>query len=201
MNKKVILIVLCVVFVVLLCGSAVLYERLAGDYNNSGEMNTVDNDTVVSEQNESPEKSEEQHEDNINIAPDVEVYDKDGNSIMLSSFYNKPVVLNFWATWCGPCKSEMPGFNRLYEKYKDKVNFVMLNVSDDEKTVSDFLSENGYDFPVYFDKTQIASYTYGASSIPLTFALYQGGKVYGYQIGVLSEEALEGAIKTLLGEE
>lgn len=175
-------------------------EQLPEDnrVNISAPSGEEDNKT---EKDKNTEQNSDEPEISANAAPDVEFYNSNGNSVMLSSFYNKPVVLNFWATWCGPCKSEMPGFNRLYEKYKDKVNFVMLNVSDSEKTVADFLDENGYNFPVYFDKTQIASYTYGASSIPLTFVLHKGGEVYGYQIGVLREEALEGVIKTVLGEE
>ena len=166
MNKKVILIVLCVVFVVLLCGSAVLYERLANDYNNSGEMNTVDNDTVVSEQNESPEKNEEQHEDNINVAPDVEVYDKDGNSIMLSSFYNKPVVLNFWATWCGPCQMIAPTIHEISEERED---IVVGKVNVDEEM-------------------QLAM-QFGISSIP-TLLLFKDGKLVNQAVGLLPKASV-----------
>ena len=144
---------------------------------------------------------EQPKEENQNIVPDVEIFDADEKPVMLSSFFDKPLVLNFWATWCGPCKSEMPGFNRLYDKYNDKVNFVMLNVSDDRKTVKEFIEKNSYSFPVYYDDTQIAAYTYGASSIPLTLVIHEGGEVYGYQIGVLPEDALEGAIKAVLKEE
>lgn len=197
MNKKVLFTVLCIVFVFFLVGAVFIYNELYEDYTDSNfEMQTVEKDN-----NNDDESKNEEPEQNDESVPDVEFFDADGNSLMLSDFFDKPLVLNFWATWCGPCKSEMTGFNRLYDKYKDKVNFVMLNMSDSEETAADFLEENGYRFPVYFDKTQIASYTYGASSIPLTFVMYKGGEIYGYQMGVLPEEALEEAIKTVLAEE
>lgn len=204
MNKKVLFVVLCIVLVFLLVGAVFIYNELYEDYTDSNfEIQTVEKDNNVNENKngESENNKEQNTQQNDNSAPDVEFFDADGNSYMLSHFFDKPLVLNFWATWCGPCKSEMPGFDKLYKKYGDRVNFIMLNVSDDNKTVSDFIDENGYSFPIYFDKTQIASYTYGASSIPLTFVIYPGGEVYGYQIGVLPEEALEKAIKTVLWEE
>ncbi len=215
MNKKIKFIILCLVFALLLIGAYVFYNKFSDEFSNGTEMQIVDDgktddiEQLTKEENDGEdayeqESGEEKSEDETtgeNLAPDVGFFDGDGNSVMLSEFFDKPTVLNFWATWCGPCKSEMPGFENLYNKYSDRVNFVMLNVSDTKETVADFLKENGYSFPIYFDQTQIASYTYGASSIPLTFVINKGGEVYGYQIGVLPEEALEGAIKTVLGEE
>ncbi len=204
MNKKVLFVVLCATLLFLLVGAVFIYNELYEDYTDSNfEMQTVEKDKndEVNKSEETEQNAEQDTEQYENSVPDVEFFDAAGNSMMLSDFFDKPLVLNFWATWCGPCKSEMPGFNRLYDKYKDKVNFVMLNVSDSEQTVSDFLDENSFGFPVYFDKTQIASYTYGASSIPLTFVMYKGGVIYGYQSGVLPEQALEEALKTVLEEE
>lgn len=210
MNKKVLFVVLSAVLIALLVGAVFIYDELYEDYSDrNSQMQTVDKDKVVNESTVSAHEQEPNQESNReqnqeqtdNKVPDVEFYDADGNSVMLSSFFDKPIVLNFWATWCGPCKSEMPGFNSLYEEYKDRVNFVFLNVSDDENSVAEFLDENGYSFPPYFDKTQVASYTYGASSIPLTFVMHKGGEMYGYQMGALSKEALEEALKNVLEEE
>lgn len=139
--------------------------------------------------------------ENIDYAPDFTVYDYDGNAVKLSDSYGKPIVFNFWATWCGPCKSEMPGFEKMYKKYKDKVVFMMINSSDSREDVLKFMDENGYTFPIYYDDTQIAAYTYGVSAIPATYVTDKYGQIYGYQIGVLPEETLEKAIKTVLGEE
>ncbi len=213
MNKKVIFVVLAVFLVVLIGGAVLVYDELYEDYTDSnGKIKIVDavENSVTEKDNTKADTAEVQSsgdgkepEENKseNAAPDVEFFDYDGNSVNLSDFFDKPVVLNFWASWCGPCKSEMPGFDRLYNEYKDRVHFIMLNVSDDRKTVSEFLDENGYGFPVYYDDTQVCSYVYGASSIPLTFVICAGGDVYGYQRGILPEEALGNAIKTVLGEE
>ena len=203
MIKKVLFVILCIVLIGIIVGAAVVYDKLYDDYTGKqSEIQTVDNDDsdkVIDNASEKTEQDEGGEKDNI--VPDVEIFHENGSRVMLSEFFEKPVVLNFWATWCGPCKSEMPGFDNLYRKYGDRVNFVMLNVSDTREQVSEFLSENGYSFPVYYDESQAATYTYGASSIPLTFVIDRGGELYGYQIGVLPEDALESAIKTVLGEE
>ena len=210
MNKRIVFVLLSILLVILLVGGVFLYNELYEDYTDSNGIYVVEDDKESKKENTFPDDEESQNvknndeqteDDDENAAPDVEIFDADGKPVMLSSFFDKPVVLNFWATWCGPCKSEMPGFDRLYGEYKDKVNFVMLNVSDDRKTVQEFLKENNYSFPIYYDDTQIAAYTYGASSIPLTFVIHEGGKVYGYQIGVLPEDALEKAIKAVLKED
>lgn len=211
MNKKIIVVLLAVFLVAVIVGAVLIYDELYEDYTDSnGGIKLVENEKDdVAERDSQADKASEQGEDgdesseadNENLAPDVEFSDYAGNSVKLSDFFDKPVVLNFWASWCGPCKSEMPGFDRLYSEYKDKVHFIMLNVSDDRETVSDFLDENGYGFPIYFDDTQMCSYVYGASSIPLTFVISPGGHIYGYQIGVLPEEALRQAIMTVLEEE
>ena len=62
--------------------------------------------------------------------PDFTVYDLEGNAISLYDCLGKPIVLNFWATWCGPCQSEMPAFNQMYEKYGNQITFLMVNVTD-----------------------------------------------------------------------
>lgn len=159
-------------------------------------------ETVESAEHDEPENTTQSTPpENIDYAPDFTVYDYDGNAVKLSDSYGKPIVFNFWATWCGPCKSEMPGFEKMYKKYKDKVVFMMINSSDSRKDVLKFMDENGYTFPIYYDDTQIAAYTYGVSAIPATYVTDKHGQIYGYQIGVLPEETLEKAIKTVLGEE
>ena len=199
MRKKISFIILCAVLVLVIAAAGIFYSKYSDVYVDKTDLNTQADDIKNTET--SQEKDETPEDVSENIVPDVEFFDEDGNPLKLSNFFDKPVVFNFWATWCGPCKSEMPGFDNIYKKYKDKVNFIMLNVSDNRKTVEKFMAENGYSFPIYYDDTQICSYTYGASSIPMTFVLKEGGEIFGYQIGVLPEEVLETALKTILGEE
>lgn len=103
-----------------------------------------------------PETAPPETEDpNKNTAPDFPVLDADGNTVRLSDMFGKPVVINFWATWCPPCKRELPDFDRLCREYGDRVVFMMVNLTDGRRDTVDgtkkFVSEKGYTFPVYFE--------------------------------------------------
>ena len=136
-------------------------------------------------------------------APDFTVYTFDGDAVKLSDFSGKPIVINFWASWCGPCKSEMPDFQKVYEAYGDQVDFLMVNMTYGDETsavAKAFVDEHGYTFPVYCDTTLEAASLYGANSIPTTFILDKEGRVYGYAKSVLNEETLVNVLEMLLNE-
>ena len=134
-------------------------------------------------------------------APDFTVYTADGAAVKLSDFRGKPVVINFWATWCGPCKSELPAFDRAYAAYGEDVAFMMVNLTDGQREtvegVGAFLKDGGYAFPVYYDTAYSAANTYGVYSIPMTFLIDKEGNVVGGQVGVVSEAALLSALEML----
>jgi len=125
---------------------------------------------------------------------DFTVYDADGNKVSLSDFYGKPILVNFWATWCPPCKAELPDFDRVYADYGEDVVFMMVNMTDGSRDTVEsaqaFVSDNGYSFPVYFDRDLDAAYTYGASSIPMTVLIDADANIVGAQIGILTEDQL-----------
>lgn len=135
--------------------------------------------------------------DNIAIeqAPDFTVTDMDGNKVKLSDYFGKPIVINFWATWCGPCKSELPAFNKLYGENKNDVVFLMVNLTDGYrdtvKSVNKFVADNNYSFPVYFDTEYSASDAFGVSGIPMTVFIDKSGALYDSHVGMISESALE----------
>ncbi len=135
-------------------------------------------------------------------APDFTVQDLNGNSYKFSDFAGKPVVLNFWATWCGPCKSEMPHFEEAYKKYGNKINFLMVNLTDGNmdtpEKVRQFIAESGYSFPVYLDTEYEGAYSYGVSSVPLTVFVYSNGIIHDGYIGAMSKDTLYGYINELL---
>lgn len=133
---------------------------------------------------------------------DFTVYTENGEKVSLYKKLGKPVIINFWATWCPPCKAEMPAFEELYSEYGDEVEFMMINVTDGKRdtpsAVKAFISRNGYTFPVYCDNDMSASTVYGVQSIPMTVFVYPDGTLSDYHIGAISEDALRAAIEKML---
>ncbi len=137
-----------------------------------------------------------------NAAPDFTAYDLDGNAVKLSDFRGKPVILNFWASWCAPCKSEMPAFEEAYREYGDQIHFMMVNLTDGGRETVDtalgYIREQGYTFPVYCDTTLEAGIAYGASAIPITFFIDKDGYGVAYAQAALSRQTLQTGIDMLL---
>ena len=137
-------------------------------------------------------------------APDFTVLDREGNSVRLSDHFGqgKPIIINFWASWCGPCQSEMPEFEDAYLKYADDITFLLINVTDGSRetvdTARSFIDGKGYTFPIYFDTTLEASMMYGASSIPLTYFLDEHGTLIARGAGALDAETLQRGIDMVL---
>ena len=117
--------------------------------------------------------------------------DMEGGEVKLSDFVGKPIILNFWASWCGPCKMEMPEIQKFYEEYGEEIHFLLVSVDESLDTAKAFIAENGYTFPVYFDASSLGAYTYGASSIPLTFFIDAEGNLTAYYMGAMTESILQ----------
>jgi thiol-disulfide isomerase/thioredoxin len=135
-------------------------------------------------------------------APDFTVLDALGNEVSLSSLKGKPVVLNFWATWCGYCVDEMPEFESAFREYGNEAAFMMVNLTEGSRetleSASGYISANGYTFPVYYDTKGSAAYAYGIRSIPLTYFIDSEGTIVSGGPGAISEKALREGIASLL---
>ncbi len=129
---------------------------------------------------------------------DFTVYDRNGNAVRLSDFVGKPVVLNFWASWCGPCQAEMPEFEKVYQELGNEVHFLMVNltdgVSETVATASSFIDKNGYSFPVFYDKDSMAATVYDVYSIPTTYFIDAEGNPIAYASGAIGEEIIRTGI-------
>ena len=137
-----------------------------------------------------------------NIAPDFSMFDIDGNEIKLSDFRGKPVILNFWASWCGPCKMEMPDLEKAYQEYGDRIQFMLVDLTDgSQETVekaSAFIKEQGYTFPVFYDTAMEGAYTYGVSGIPVTYFINAEGVFVAYYQGAMTADILQQGMDMLL---
>ncbi len=174
-----------VVAIVVFTGAYMLYNSLSENYTPENMMETHSN-----EHNHNDENSASNY-----AAPNFTVEDKDGNEVTLDSFFGKPIVLNMWASWCPPCKAEMPHFQEAYKENSDIV-FMMVNMtSGDNKSDADkFIEDEGYTFPVYYDTKGIAASVYGASSLPMTIFIDENGGLVTYANGSLSKEQLQQGI-------
>ena len=135
-------------------------------------------------------------------APDFTVYDRDGNPVKLSAFFGKPIVLNFWASWCGPCKSEMPDFQKKFEELGEDVQFLMINLTTDRETLATataFLDSAGYTFPVLFDTSGQAAYLYDVYYIPTTYFIDAQGNAVAMATSALTAGMLQQGIDMIIG--
>lgn len=183
MQKKKLLIG-CIVLVLVLVVAGVLYRNLSGSIGS-------DNLGSQTPQNENQQQN---GENAPSLAPDFTVLDANGKEVKLSDFRGKPVVVNFWATWCGYCVKEMPAFEEVYQQMGSDIHFLMINVTDGvQETVdkaSAFIADSGYTFPVYYDTQYSATLTYGAYSLPMTFFFDAEGYAIAQATGAIDKDTL-----------
>jgi len=186
MKKNILWILGTILAVTAFIGIYFLYNNLKDDY---APEQMVSVNTTQAEA-ESPEP--------IQTTADFTVFDRSGNAVRLSDYFGKPIVLNFWASWCPPCKAEMPHFEAAYLANPD-VQFLMVNMTsgDNMDNAKSFLAESGYTFPVLFDTTGEAGYVYQASSLPMTMFIDERGVLVTYAVGALDAETLARGIEMI----
>ena len=190
MNSKIKLIIGILVFAVIIGGAYFAYDKLSGEYDN----NMLATNAPAITNPFAPQTEQSTEETELYKAPDFTVYDSNGNAVKLSDYFGKPIVLNFWASWCPPCKMEMPDFNEMYKEKGTEYQFLMVNLTDNSRetveTAKSFIDSTGYEFPVFFDKDIDAAYKYNTYSIPVTYFITKDGYMAAYAQGAIDKETL-----------
>lgn len=136
------------------------------------------------------------------MAPNFTLVDKDGNEVTLEQYRGKAVFVNFWASWCPPCKEEMPYIQEAYNEYGDEIVFLLVNVTpgDSKEAALNFMDLNNYDMPVLFDLDGSVSDLYRASSIPTSFFIDKDGIIKARHAGSMNYNQIETYINKALEE-
>lgn len=188
MKQKKTVLVLLLAFVLLLGGAYLLYTRLEGSVNTY---------QLSAQETRAPDGTAASETPGPVPAPDFTVYDEAGNEVRLSDYLGKPVVVNFWASWCGPCRMEMPEFQEKHLELDGEVQFLMINMTGGSETVEtarDFIAGQGYTFPVLYDTEGDAAVTYGAYALPTTYFIDAEGYAIAQARGAINSETLQAGI-------
>ncbi len=205
MKRNLTLILGAVALIALIGGSYILYNKLSKEYNNGSAF--ITNSTPPKETDHAP-STDDSNAPNTSAPTDTyndyynfTVTDWEGNEVQLSDMKGKSVILNFWASWCPPCKAEMPDFEEAYKEHGEDIVFMMINLTDGyRETVEkakNHIKKEGYTFPVYFDTKSDVAYSFNVSSIPATYLIDKNGNVVGSAAGMINKEALAEAVEIL----
>lgn len=180
-------------------------SRISTPTETEGEDNknsTKEETEVEDKKNSTKEETEEGQK--LLPAVDFTLIDQFGETHTLSDYKGKTVFLNFWATWCPPCRAEMPDIQKLYEEYQEAGDdsVVILGIAapdygreDSAEEIAAFLEENGYTYPVVMDEGGELFMQYGVFSYPTTYMIDKDGNVFGYASGQLSESLMRDIIR------
>lgn len=175
---------------------------LSNGIKSKREADWVENQNKV-ESSQNADTDTDSEEDKKIEALDFTLYDQYGKEHKLSDYRGKKVFLNFWATWCPPCRSEMPHIEDLYKEYEENSKDVIIlgvaspNVGKEgnQQYIEDFLKENNYTFPVVFDEGGMLSYQYGFSSLPSTLIIDEDGYITKYIPGAMNKSTMKSLIE------
>ena len=204
MKNKTLLITIIILLVVLGI-AAVLYPKLSAGMQTQQLATTATTAPTEAAEEAVPEETQpettEPTEPETVPAPDFTVQDWDGNEVHFSDYLGKPIVLNFWAHWCGPCQMEMPEFNAAYERLGGEVTFLMVHEGAAVDDGKEKVTEGGYTFPVVFDVDSSAGNMYGITAFPTTFFIDKDGNLQAYYMGAMDADLLQQGIDMIYAED
>jgi peroxiredoxin len=136
--------------------------------------------------------------DKGNPAPDFTLTDLQGNNVTLSQYKGKNIYLNFWASWCGPCKDELPDIEKIHQEYKDKDLVVLtVNPGEEKEIVKKFIEDQKYTFPVLLDSKMDVARLYKTNDIPVSLFINKEGTIVFKKVGLMTGEEMKKAVDSL----
>jgi thiol-disulfide isomerase/thioredoxin len=200
MYKKIGLLIGIVVFMLVLGGAYFAYNSLADTVEKPEVVQSEDADKQTEDKASASDATEENTTKDYSEAPNFKVQDYDGNPVEFDSLKGKPIVLNFWASWCPPCIEELPIFDDVSQELEGEVVFVMVDLVNSRETVEGakaYIEENNLGFPVYFDIDQEGAAIYGITAIPTTYFINADGFIVAGQVGGIDESILREGIRRI----
>ncbi|MEC5422590.1 redoxin domain-containing protein [Virgibacillus sp. C22-A2] len=165
----------------------------SSEYNSSGDINT-EGGAIAPAESSGIQPGE--------VAPDFELETIDGTIVKLSDYRGKKVILNFWATWCGPCREEMPEMQDFYDEHGESVEILAVNLTGTEMKENDvhnYIDEYNYTYPILLDRSLKVSDEYrGGIAVPTTYFIGTEGTIQQpRKVGVMTYEFMEDMVNSL----
>ena len=209
-NNKTGLIVILALMAALLIGGTLLYNSLLGTVAPTAPVQEAA-PSVTAVPAEGAAAPQEEKSAGVmgpmplaNLAKDFTVYTDAGEAARLIDLRGKPAVINFFASWCGPCKMEMPYFDEAYKTYGDQIEFMMVDLcaygNDTKENAKKLVADGGWSFPVYFDTEGSAVVAYSVRSMPMTIFVSSDGDLVGQQVGAMTQAQLQAQIDKLMAK-
>lgn len=192
-NWKLIIVILLILLGI---GGGVIYNQ--GVDNQPSEF--------IQEDSKAKQKSQAKSKEDIyglgigDYAPEFNLENLAGEDIHLSDYQGKYLLLNFWATWCPPCRKEMPDLNEFYQENRGEFVVVGVNIGEDKEDVKKFMHSRGYDYPILLDRDRQVAFLYRASVIPTSYFINPQGQIQYIKRGLVTKEELEEIKKNLMSE-
>ncbi len=203
-NNKLTLIITITLLVSIIGSAYFIYDMVSNQVETPQATQETQLALAPQTENSSSDMVEqaEEPDPDVVLAPDFVVYDKDGNAVSLSDYAGKPVVINYWASWCPPCIAEFPDFEQAYQEYGEDVVFLMINSTDGSRetvaSATEFIDENGYTMPIVFDSELNFALTYQFRALPTTTFINGDGEIFSIYSGLIGKDVIDENIQKII---
>lgn len=200
-KSKVILIIIGIAFIALIIGSVFAYRSVTSKEDNKEKLEQeIEKQEKTQTANSDKNKEEKEQLKEAKVL-DYTVFDREGNEVKIKDLKGKPLMINLWASWCPPCKAEMPDLNEVYKEYGEEVQFMAINLTDGMRETREkaeqFLEGKNFEFPVYFDQEEGNNLGSTIYSIPTTYFIDKDGNLVKQVNGMMSKGQMKNNLELI----